>query len=767
MDNDYYTRLVKKSVINENYADKTHDELRNSKLIDCNKIEDFYIDSLFYLHLHFSLYLELLHFNVRNNFDIHAFTGLFNSLNLKFITDTQNLESTSLLTNIVSYKLLSITINSGGSGYTSEPKIKFITDGRAEDVGTTTLNSGFPSSLNTGITGSSGHTFQNGDVITFSTPTGGRAAVGIINISSSLITSINFSDRGNGYAVLSGASTTTATSTTTVTDALGSSQTRTGTITITFTPVNYVKTASVTNISKVYTKSGTFSIELPPAGRDTATILPVTNISSIGYLDNSTYIFNLSIFNSYYNSVIQYSNESEKSKLISSRVPRISNISSYETQNPLFNITRQGTSGSATAYNKASLSTYSNSNDERLTRFENVLKIILAQDVKNILGYLAYQVRYYNIIVLNTSIQRMIYKHYLNNNAINMNIAGIFEDGSTNVNILRGIQEHIDDMKTNLTAIITDIKSVNNIYSQTKENYPAKIDKLDKNEIKYKTTQDALNNTAKNYNQYYNNYNKLKIYASSIIVFLVILIIATIVITVLPYFNANSKNTYYILVLILLIILTVLYYNNFSHVNLYEKFVSSPLLLPLSFNIPNCSDKNNYNFNTGDVSRNNTNKANNYKFFNDITPNISQYNNEYSDINTQMSSGIYTTDNTIYEQQADNYLSSMYIDKKRRIDLFRIKRTSLVNLIEAIKQRILYLFNIIFIICLLTIVLLIALILYVNMPQALNIIIIFVSIAIFLIIIYYIYTVVQPTRMIANKNYWANKNPSQETYNKL
>ena len=279
-----------------------------------------------------------------------------------------------------------------------------------------------------------------------------------------------------------------------------------------------------------------------------------------------------------------------------------------------------------------------------------------------------------------------------------------------------------------------------------------------------------MNNTAKNYNQYYNNYNKLKIYASSIIVFLVILIIATIVITVLPYFNANSKNTYYILVLILLIILTVLYYNNFSHVNLYEKFVSSLIdrtVTPLSFNILNCSDKNNYNFNTGDVSRNNTNKANIYKFFNELTINITNYNKQYSDINAQMSSAIYTTDNTVYEQNADNYLSSMYIDKKRRIDLFRIKRTSLVNLIEAIKQQILYLFNIIFIICLLTIVLLIALILYVNMPQALNIIIIFVSIAIFLIIIYYIYTVVQPTRMIANKNYWANKNPSQETYNKL
>jgi len=361
----------------------------------------------------------------------------------------------------------------------------------------------------------------------------------------------------------------------------------------------------------------------------------------------------------------------------------------------------------------------------------------------------------------------MIYKHYLNNNTINMNIPGIFENGSTNYNILTGIQRHIEDMKTNLTNIINDIKSVNNIYSETKENYPAKIDKLNDNEIKYKTTQDALNNTAKNYNQYYNNYNKLKIYASSIIVFLVILIIATIVITVLPFFNANSKNTYYILILILLIILTVLFYNNFSHINLYENF--RIITNGNTFSKFNCINSNYviYNPNTRNPAQNNAQRANNYQFFNEISTKISEYNNEYSDLNTQMSSGIYTNDNKVFEQDADNYLNSMYIDKKRKIDLFRIKKTSLVNLIEAIKQQIIYLFNIIFIICLLTIVLLIALLLYVNMPQLMSLIIGLVSIAIIIIIIYYIYAVVQPTRLIANKNYWANKNPSEETYNKL
>ena len=762
-----YIKLVEKSVIKENYADKTHDDLRNNKLIDCDKIENFYIDSLFYLHLHFSLYLELLNYNINNSFDIITFSNLFNSLNIKFI-NTPSISTSGINAR---YKITSFSITDQGSGYTTAPKIKFAsTDGTEEDVGTTILNSGVPAYLTSGITGSASNTFQNGDVITFNTPTGGRAAVGIITVSSGSITRINFSDRGHLYAVFGASSTTTATTavsntatTTTVTDASGSSQTRTGTITITFTPVNYVKTASVTNTSKVYTSSGTFSIESAPAGGTNASIEAVTDIKPIGYISGTEYQFNFNIFNAYYNSTDPYTNSNTMTSITKNRKPRIADISAYLTLQPLFSITTDQ------AYSRTNLSNIVSS-DARFLYFKQVLSKIFEQDVKNILGYLAYQVRYYNIIVLNTSIQRMIYKYYLNNNGINMNIPGIFEENQTNYKILTGIQGHINDMKINLDNIENDIKSVNNIFSEKKENYPAKIDKLDKNEIEYKTTQDALNNTAKNYNQYYNNYNKLKIYASSIIVFLVILIIATIVITVLPYFNANSKNTYYILVLILLIILTVLYYNNFSHVNLYEKFVSSLIdrtVTPLSFNILNCSDKNNYNFNTGDVSRNNTNKANNYKFFNELTINITNYNKQYSDINAQMSSAIYTTDNTVYEQNADNYLSSMYIDKKRRIDLFRIKRTSLVNLIEAIKQQILYLFNIIFIICLLTIVLLIALILYVNMPQALNIIIIFVSIAIFLIIIYYIYTVVQPTRMIANKNYWANKNPSQETYNKL
>ena len=33
--------------------------------------------------------------------------------------------------------------------------------------------------------------------------------------------------------------------------------------------------------------------------------------------------------------------------------------------------------------------------------------------------------------------------------------------------------------------------------------------------------------------------------------------------------------------------------------------------------------------------------------------------------------------------------------------------------------------------------------------------------------IYFAIAIIQPTRMIANKNYWANLNPSKTTYSKL
>jgi hypothetical protein len=770
MSTDDYDKLVQKSVIKENYASLTHENLRNDKLIPCELIDNFYYDTLFYLHLHFSLYIELLHFNVKNSFDITAFRSLWNDLKIKFID-----QSTTSLTNTISsasYKITGFTISNGGSGYISEPKIIFTPSGSttSEEIGSATITYGFPFEITSGITSSKNnaltpvqqtHDLEINDIITFNTPDNGTRGIGrIIELNNiGEVTKIEITTRGSGY--------TLGVAPTVLSIANSSGITKKSILTFASTTiVGYINNAIVSSADKLYTKFGNFSVSAPSsAGGITATVSPISNITSIGYLTtDKNYMFNLNVFNRFYNSTLQYNNEGEKSILVSNRTPRISNISDYPSSSKptLFSIDTSSEIQKNANYSKQNIQDY---NNDRTKKFQNVINDILNQDVNNILGFLAYQVKYYNVIILNTSIQRMIYKYYLNDNNIQLNSVGIFLQGNLKYDNLHTIKDHIDNMKTNLLQINLDSKKINNIFSETTSNYPAKIDKLNINEKDYRKTQEALNAAAKNYNQYYSNYNKLKIYASSIIIFLVILIIVTVVITILPYFNANSKNTYYILILILIIILTILFYNNFSHINLYEKFTIIPN--GNTFGIIDCTNRVSYNPNTKNPAQNNAQRANNYDFFNEISKNVSEYNNQYSDLNTQMSSGIYTSDNKVFEQDADNYLNSMYIDKKRKIDLFRIKRTSLINLIEAIKQQIIYLFNIIFIICLLTIVLLFALLLYVNMPQFMSLIIGLVSIAIILIVIYYIYAVVQPTRLIANKNYWANKNPSEETYNKL
>jgi len=337
-----------------------------------------------------------------------------------------------------------------------------------------------------------------------------------------------------------------------------------------------------------------------------------------------------------------------------------------------------------------------------------------------------------------------------------MSLGNLFKTGGAGYSSLTAITNHIRHMKTNLIEIEKDIKQTNNIYSDTTKEYPAKIAILNENKENYNKIQNSLNIVIKDYNQHYDNYNRLKKYASIIIVFLVILIIASIAVTILPFFNANAKNTYYILMLILIIILTILFYNNFSHINLYEKFANIT-----------CTNNNNYKTTYSDANTNNLNIANNYDVFNTIAEEIDKYNKALDAVNYQMSSGIYTTDNSILTQDADNYINDIYLTKIKKINIYKTKHTELKNLIETMKQQIIYLYNIIVIICIFVIILLIALIFYVNMPFATNYIIGLVSIAIFILVIYYIYAIVKPTRLIANKNYWADHNPSKTTVGKL
>jgi hypothetical protein len=88
-------------------------------------------------------------------------------------------------------------------------------------------------------------------------------------------------------------------------------------------------------------------------------------------------------------------------------------------------------------------------------------------------------------------------------------------------------------------------------------------------------------------------------------------------------------------------------------------------------------------------------------------------------------------------------------------------------MIEIIKKQVNYLFNISFITVCLIIILLIALILYSLLSSFYILIIILCVIMITLLMIYFAFTIVQPTRMIAIKNYTANSKPSKNTNRKI
>jgi hypothetical protein len=88
-------------------------------------------------------------------------------------------------------------------------------------------------------------------------------------------------------------------------------------------------------------------------------------------------------------------------------------------------------------------------------------------------------------------------------------------------------------------------------------------------------------------------------------------------------------------------------------------------------------------------------------------------------------------------------------------------------MIEVIKKQINFLFNIIFTIACFLIIILIALVLYSTIPELYIFVIILCVILITILMIYFAYAIIQPTRMIANKNYWASLNPSKKAIGKL
>jgi hypothetical protein len=415
------------------------------------------------------------------------------------------------------------------------------------------------------------------------------------------------------------------------------------------------------------------------------------------------------------------------------------------------------------------------------------IRQILLQEPENILGFLLYKKLYYNIILYNISIQNVIRKNYLNDNtAIDGNSAGnilnisrsivpSYGIDSLNTNCIKIggtcpsglntiIKNKVTEIYNSINSNISNITTLNEQhfinnnednrnFLMEKNKYKNKIISLNTLRDEYIKTQDKLNISSKLYNQQLKNYNSIKTYATYIIIILIIIILFIISISIFPVFSKNTNNAIYIIALIILIVITFLYYTNFKYVNLYENFTS----ISMTVHPESGNDLPIIYFN----ATNNIDNKIHAAVYNSLQAKMNEYINAYTDLLNNIRVNINTVGSKTFSQDANIYLYNLYLEKKRQVEFNRIKLTNLFNMIEVIKKQINYLFNIIFAIACFSIIILIALVLYSTTPELYIFIIILCIVLITILMIYFAYAIIQPTRMIANKNYWASLNPSK------
>ena len=401
-------------------------------------------------------------------------------------------------------------------------------------------------------------------------------------------------------------------------------------------------------------------------------------------------------------------------------------------------------------------SNYLSEMPDNVSKFKEILGEVFSQTPENILGYLLYKKIYYNIILYNINIQNSIRYNYLNEGSPSL-LASLSEIPSTNDNIT-SMNATINKNKGNIDELIKiHFSNNNNEFLLEKNEYRNKINTLNNLRDEYKKIQDKLNISIKLYNQQFKNYKSIKTYATYVIISLIIIIISIIYISIFPIFSIETKNALYIILLVLLVIITFLYYTNFKYVNLYEKFAVT-------------SDEGTITFTTGNIitfSNTLLHKNNNIRIYNLLLPSINEYSNAYNDLLNNMRLNVYTIGSKSFSQDANIYLYNLYVEKKRQLEINKVKLTNFFNMIEVIKKQINYLFNIIFFIACFSIILLIALVIYSTAPHLYIFVIILCIVLISILMIYFTFAIIQPTRMIANKNYWAITNPSKNTKGKL
>lgn len=406
---------------------------------------------------------------------------------------------------------------------------------------------------------------------------------------------------------------------------------------------------------------------------------------------------------------------------------------------------------------------------DNTSKIKEIITEIFNIDHTDIRQYLYKEIIKYSYILYNISIQDSIRRNFLNNDSTSSNNSLLTTELSSSGN--SALTEDTAEIKNIINTIKNNTQNLSylnnyyhdNYYIDNKKRYTGFIKKMTSLKKDYHDTEDKLNIFIRMYNENLKKYNTIKKNSVYIIIALIIIIIFIIFISIFPIFSSDTNNAIYIILLVILNIITFLYYTNIKSVNLYENFTVSTMTSTNISAIPSS-----YNDLTSiDTTTTTKLTKNNIKIYNLLMGHFNLYINTYVMLNNNVYKNSNTIGDEIFSKEGEDYLMKLYKEKKLQLEENNIKIINFKNTIELIKKQITFLFNIIFVIACITIIILLGLVLYSTVPYLLTFIIILCIVLITILMIYFAFAIVQPTRMISNKNYWASVNPPAKTLSKL
>jgi hypothetical protein len=391
--------------------------------------------------------------------------------------------------------------------------------------------------------------------------------------------------------------------------------------------------------------------------------------------------------------------------------------------------------------------------------------IILNTNPNILLNNLKYYMYYYNAIVYNVILQYDLFKmqqlritnfygeikstaaasiggslthtlynsREMDNGAIN----GYLLETNAVLNAkITSYKNDITNFKNNLENIYTSNINNENKYLKMSSTIQKNTDNINNITTEFDKYQMKYNKVVYAYNTDLDSYKNINKYYNAVIIISIIIVIVSIFLFSIPQINSTAQTGVFLIIAILMILFYVFYLANLK---ITETFINCRYKSLATVNNQYNDDLDYYD----------------YKI-------KSQY---YLTFITLLANGITTADDTITPMS--NFIGKANDMRKRKILFYKSKIVNYTNASEVLKKEAdnyYYLMTLIYFTIIIT---LITMALYILFPILSFMIIIFAIIIFLILLIYIIYKINRSTRLLNDKNYWANFNPSSEVIQSL